>query len=240
MKNVLLTGAARGLGLEIGRRLSSDGYRLIGVGRNLTVDYQLMIDSSAPGQVNFRCFDLNNLQGIPELVRGITKDFGPLYGLVNNAAIGKDGVLATMHASEISEILRVNLEAPILLAKFACRVMLSQGEGRIVNISSIIANTGFNGLSVYGASKAGLSGFTKSLARELGRATITVNNVAPGFMATDMTSGLMGEKLDAIRRRAPLGLAEPSDVASAVSYLFSEQARRITGTTIVVDGGSTA
>jgi 3-oxoacyl-[acyl-carrier protein] reductase len=118
--------------------------------------------------------------------------------------------------------------------------MLSRKEGRIINVSSIIATTGFNGLSVYGASKAGLSGFTRSLARELGRTNITVNCVAPGFMATDMTAGLEGEKLDSIRRRAPLGLAEPDDAAGAVAYLLSNDARRVTGTTLTVDGGSTA
>jgi 3-oxoacyl-[acyl-carrier protein] reductase len=160
--------------------------------------------------------------------------------LVNNAGIGVDGLLATMHAGDIGKVLRLNLEAPILLAKFACRSMLLHRCGRIVNVSSIIATSGFNGLSVYGASKAGLSGFTRSLARELGRANITVNCVAPGFMATEMTAGLERDKLESIRRRAPLGLAEPEDAAGAVAYLLSKDARHVTGTTITVDGGSTA
>lgn len=240
MKNVLITGAARGLGLAIAARLAGEGYKVIGIGRTLTEEYQALIDKATDGQVSFQPYDLNNLDGIPSLVSSITKNAGPLYGLVNNAAIGVDGVLSTMHASDISRVLRVNLEAPVLLAKFACRSMLVRKEGRIVNISSIIATTGFNGLSVYGASKAGLSGFTRSLARELGRANITVNCVAPGFMETDMTAGLEGEKLESIRRRAPLGLAEPGDAARAVAYLLSEDARRVTGTTLTVDGGSTA
>lgn len=240
MKNVLITGAARGLGLAIANRLVGDGYKVIGIGRTLTEEYQSLIDQSSDGQASFQPYDLNELDGIPSLVSSITKNVGPLYGLVNNAAIGLDGVLATMHASDISRVLRVNLEAPILLAKFACRSMLARKEGRIVNVSSIIATTGFNGLSVYGASKAGLSGFTRSLARELGRTNITVNCVAPGFMATDMTAGLEGNKLESIRRRAPLGLAEPKDAAGAVAYLLSEDARRLTGTTLTVDGGSTA
>lgn len=240
MKNVLITGAARGLGLAIANRLVGDGYKVIGIGRTLTEEYQSLIDQSSVNQVSFQPYDLNELDGIPSLISNITKNVGPLYGLVNNAAIGLDGVLATMHASDISRVLRVNLEAPILLAKFACRSMLPRKEGRIVNVSSIIATTGFNGLSVYGASKAGLSGFTRSLARELGRTNITVNCVAPGFMATDMTAGLEGDKLESIRRRAPLGLAEPKDAAGAVAYLLSEDARRVTGTTLTVDGGSTA
>ncbi len=240
MKNVLITGAARGLGLAIAKRLAGDGYNVIGVGRSLTEEYQSLIDQSSNGHVSFEIYDLNELEGIPDLVSSVSRNVGPLYGLINNAAIGLDGLLATMHASEISRILRVNLEAPILLAKFACRSMLERKEGRIINISSIIATTGFNGLSVYGATKAGLGGFTRSLARELGRANITVNCIAPGFMATEMTAGLEGDKLESIRRRAPLGLAEPKDAAGAVAYLLSEDAKRLTGTTVTVDGGSTA
>jgi 3-oxoacyl-[acyl-carrier protein] reductase len=240
VKNVLITGAARGLGLAIAKRLAGDGYNVIGVGRSLTEEYQSLIDQSSNGHVSFEIYDLNELEGIPDLVSSVSRNVGPLYGLINNAAIGLDGLLATMHASEISRILRVNLEAPILLAKFACRSMLERKEGRIINISSIIATTGFNGLSVYGATKAGLGGFTRSLARELGRANITVNCIAPGFMATEMTAGLEGDKLESIRRRAPLGLAEPKDAAGAVAYLLSEDAKRLTGTTVTVDGGSTA
>lgn len=241
IKNVLVTGAGRGLGLYISRRLIAEGYRVIGIGRSLTPDFQKLIDNNLEAKkANFKCFDLNDLDGIPSLVADITKEFGPIYGLINNAAIGADGFLATMHASEISRTLRINLEAPILLTKFTCRTMLIRQEGRIVNVSSIIATTGFSGLSVYGATKAGLIGFTRSLARELGRAGITVNCVSPGFMATEMTSGLEGEKLESIKRRAPLGLAEPEDAAGAVLYLLSEDAKRVTGISIVVDGGSTA
>jgi 3-oxoacyl-[acyl-carrier protein] reductase len=240
VKNVLITGAARGLGLAIATRLAGDGYNVIGVGRSLTEEYQSLIDQSSNGHVSFEVYDLNDLEGIPDLVSSVTRNVGPLYGLINNAAIGLDGLLATMHASDISRVLRVNLEAPILLAKFACRSMLARKEGRIINISSIIATTGFNGLSVYGATKAGLSGFTRSLARELGRTNITVNCVAPGFMATEMTAGLEADKLESIRRRAPLGLAEPKDAAGAVAYLLSVDARRVTGSIVTVDGGSTA
>jgi 3-oxoacyl-[acyl-carrier protein] reductase len=192
------------------------------------------------GCAHFVAYDLDNLGGIPALVSGITREHGPLYGLVNNAGIGLEGVLATMHVTEISKVLRVNLEASILMTKYSCRSMLTQAEGRIISISSIIASTGFNGLSVYAASKAGLEGFMRSLSRELGRAKITVNCVAPGYMETDMTVGLQGDKLTSIRRRAPLGLPRVEDAASAVAYLLSPNAERITGTVITVDGGSTA
>ncbi len=238
--NVLITGATRGLGLEIARRLVADGYRVIGLGRKQTEDFNNLRKSAKGAEVFFVEFDLSDLGAIGDMVRQVTSTHGALYGLVNNAGLGLDGVLATMHPSEISRVLRVNLEAPILLSKFACRSMLKRGIGRIVNVSSIVANTGFNGLSVYGASKAGLNGFSRSLARELGRAGITVNCVMPGFMATDMTAGLQGEKLESVRRRAPLGLATPADAAGAVAYLLSGDAVHVTGTSITVDGGSTA
>lgn len=240
MKPILLTGAARGLGLAIAGRLVSDGYQVIGIGRSVTPAFTKMQASIPTGILNFIPYDLQEIKNIPALVKSVTNKYGRLYGLVNNAGVGHDGVLATQHSSEIATILRVNLEAPILLSKYACRSMLMNQEGRIVNISSIIGSTGFNGLAVYGASKAGLEGFTRSLSRELGRAKITVNCVAPGYMETDMTVGLDEGKMASIRRRAPLGLPLVADAAGAVSYLMSEDGARITGSIITVDGGSTA
>ena len=238
MKTVVLTGPSRGLGLAIAQRLSADGYRIIGVGRALTDDYSALME--AEKGVHFVPYDLADTDGIPKLVTSITREHGAIYGLVNNAGIGLDGVLATQHGTEISRVLAVNLEAAILMTKYGCRSMLAKREGRIVNISSIIASTGFSGLAVYAASKAGLEGFTRSLSRELGRAKITVNCVAPGYMETEMTAGLKGEKLNSIRRRAPLGLPRVEDAAGAVAYLLSEDAAAITGSVITVDGGSTA
>lgn len=240
MKNVVVTGATRGLGLAICERLLENPvYRVIAIGRTPS-DGFTELQTANPDRLAFRPYDLGDLEGIPALVSGITREFGALYALVNNAALGTDGLLATQHVTEITRALRVNLESPIVLTKYACRSMLTKGEGRIVNISSIIASTGFNGLSVYAASKSGLEGFTRSLSRELGRAKITVNCVAPGYMETDMTSGLQGEKLNSIRRRAPLGLPRPEDVSGAIAYLLSPEASMTTGSIITVDGGSTA
>jgi 3-oxoacyl-[acyl-carrier protein] reductase len=239
MKNVLITGATRGLGLAIVARLLREDYRLICLGRTESEGFTAL-RLAHPDRIVMRVFDLYDIDQIPTLVAGLSREFGGFYGLVNNAAVGLDGVLATQHASEIGRALRVNLEAPILMTKYACRTMLTKGEGRIVNISSIIASTGFNGLSVYAATKAGLEGFTRSLSRELGRAKITVNCVAPGYMETDMTMGLQGEKLNSIKRRAPLGLPRPEDVAGSVAFLLSAEAAMMTGSIVTVDGGSTA
>jgi len=171
----------------------------------------------------------------------LSKRHGRIYGLVNNAAIGADGVLATMHEHDIAQSLLVNLQSPIVLTKYVSRSMLLGGGGRIINISSIIGSTGFSGLSVYAATKAGLIGFTKSLSRELGKANITVNCIAPGYMDTDMTKGIAPDKLVSIKRRSPSGkLATVGSVASSVSFLLSEGGDMINGATITVDAGSTA
>ena len=240
MKTILLTGPARGLGLSISKKLVGEGYRVIGVSRKLTSDFEKLMSEKSSGKAHFISCDLEKLKEIPELVNGITRKYGNIYGLVNNAGIAFDGVLATMHGTEISKVLRINLESAIVVTKYASRSMLTSSEGRIINISSIIASTGFNGLSVYAASKAGLEGFMRSLSRELGRSKITVNCVAPGYMETDMTAGMKADKIDSVRRRSPLGLAHVEDVAGAVSYLLSKEAERITGTVITVDGGSSA
>lgn len=239
-KLVIVTGASRGLGLAICRQLLDAGYQVLALARSLS-DELNQLQCGSNNSLHFIAADLAELEQLPSLCSALIKQFGRPYALINNAAVGYDGVLATMHNSEINTLLNINVQAPILLSKYLLRPMLLNQQGRIINISSIIARTGFNGLSVYAASKAALEGFTKSLAREVGKAGITVNCVAPGYMQTEMTSSLQGDKLDSIKRRSPLGrLATPDDAAVAVLYLLSEQASAITGTVITVDAGSTA
>lgn len=239
LKNVLVTGVSRGLGLAIAQRLVQEAnYRVIGLSRTKSNEYGSLCDASE--RAVFAPFDVSNVEEIPQLVAQVSKEYGRYWGLVNNAGIGTDGVLATMHQSDIDRVLRTNLSAPIAFSKYVSRSMLARKEGRIVNISSIIASTGFHGLSVYAASKAGLEGFSRSLSREIGKLGLTVNCVAPGYMETEMTEGLDDQKMASIRRRAPLGLAKPSDAAAAVAYLLGADGGRITGQVITVDGGSTA
>ena len=178
---------------------------------------------------------------IIDLVRQIIDISGNVpYALINNAATGLDGLLATQHNTDIRKVIRLNLEAPILFTKYLTRRMIKYKRGRVINISSIIAQTGYSGLSVYGATKAGLEGFTRSLSRELGKVGITVNCVEPGFMETNMTSSLQGKKLESIKRRSPLGLPNTENVASTVLHLLEEKSQQITGAIFKVDGGSTA
>jgi 3-oxoacyl-[acyl-carrier protein] reductase len=240
MKVVIVTGGTRGLGLAIVRKLYEEGYRLVAIGRSCSVELQALMDK-AQGRVAFEPHDFLNTEKIHELALKLGREHGRIYGLVNNAAVGHDGILATMHEREISELLKVNIEAPILLTKYLLRPMLINGQGRVINISSIMADTGFSGLAVYGATKAALGGFTRSLAREVGKAGITVNTVAPGYMQTDMTHSLQGDKLESIKRRSPLGqLAGVDDVAAGVAYLMGEAAAKVTGITLTIDAGSTA
>ncbi|HEY1544651.1 MAG TPA: SDR family NAD(P)-dependent oxidoreductase [Xanthobacteraceae bacterium] len=244
MTNVIVTGGSRGLGLGIARKLAASGYAAIAIARRKTEPVSAAIEEAKRGKagaVHFVPFDLAAIDEIPDLVRRLRKDFGPIYGLVNNAALGTDGVLATMHNSKIEALIRVNTVSPIVLTKYVVRSMMAEGGGRVVNVSSIIGFTGYSGLSVYGATKASMLGFTRSLAREVGRLGVNVNAVAPGFMDTEMTQGLEGEQRQKVARRSALRrLAEVDDVANAVAFLLGEGGKSITGTVLTVDAGSTA
>jgi len=241
MRNILVTGGSRGLGLAIAKKLVSDGFRVFALARKSTEELNAAITAAPADALHFVAYDLAEIGGVSELVRGLKTAHGPLYGLVNNAALGTEGVLTNMPDAKIEALIQLNVLSPVLLTKAVMRSMMVTGEGRIVNMTSIIGFTGYSGLSVYGATKAAMLGFTRSLAREAGRLGVTVNAVAPGFVATEMTASLTDEQRQRIASRSALKrLAEPEDVAGAVSYLMSEAARNITGTTITVDAGNTA
>ena len=238
--HVMVTGASRGLGLAMTQRLLREGYAVSAVSRTCGEALEGLI-AEYPEHLQHLTADLADTSALQELVARARAGFGPLYGLVNNAGLGTDGLLSNMHATQIEALITLNVTAPIMLSKFAVRSMMTRGRGRIVNLSSIIASTGFSGLSVYGATKAAMVGFTKSLARELGRLDITVNAIAPGFIDTDMTSVLGEDGRDQVVRRTALRrLAEPQDVAAALAFLLSNDARNVTGTVMTVDAGATA
>ncbi|MBR0795999.1 SDR family NAD(P)-dependent oxidoreductase [Bradyrhizobium jicamae] len=242
MRNVLVTGGSRGIGLAIARRLAMSGdYKVIAVARREGEDFARTVHEVGADRLHFRAFDLGDVEKIPSFVKELRDAFGPLYGLVNNAGIGTEGLLATMRNSDIEALIRLNVLSPILLTKYVVRHMMADGAGRIVNISSIIASTGYNGLSVYGASKAAATGLTRSLAREVGRLGITVNAVAPGFIDTELTKSLDDEGRRRIAGRSALRrLPEAKDVAAMVDYLLGDGGRNITGTVLTVDSGNTA
>ena len=233
---VVVTGTSGGLGRAIAERAIADGYRVVGVSRRgVEAD-----EFSRPEAYTHLEYDLGDIDGIGALVASIVRDHGKPYALVNNAALGTDGLLPTMHNSDIEQLVGVNVASPMVLTKYCVRHMLAARRGRIVNISSIVARTGYRGLAAYGATKLAMEGFTRSLARDVGPRGVTVNAVAPGFLETEMTSAL-GDQLDRIRRRSALGrFAALDEVASVVGYLLSDVAAGVTGTTLTVDAGSTA
>jgi 3-oxoacyl-[acyl-carrier protein] reductase len=244
MHNVVVTGGSRGIGLAIARRLAAAGYNVIAVARRESDELRETIREvvkQGSGVLHFKPFDLSEIDAIPIFVKALRDEFGAIYGLVNNAGIGTEGLLATMHNTEIEALVRLNVTSPIVLTKYVARHMMADGTGRIINMSSIIATTGYNGLSVYGATKAAASGFTRSLAREVGKLGITVNAIAPGFVDTELTQSLSEDQRKRIAGRSALRrLPETDDVARMVEYLLGDGGRNITGSVLTIDAGNTA
>jgi 3-oxoacyl-[acyl-carrier protein] reductase len=245
MHNILVTGGSRGIGLAIAQRVAGAGYNVIAVARRESDALReaiAEIEKQGNGRLHFRAFDLSETDAIPAFVKGLRDEFGAIYGLVNNAGIGTEGLLATMHNREIEALMRLNVLSPIILTKYVVRHMMADGAGgRVINMSSIIGSTGYNGLSVYGATKAAATGFTRSLAREVGKLGITVNAIAPGFIDTELTHSLGVEQRQRIAGRSALRrLPESDDVARMVEFLLGEGGRNVTGAVLTVDAGNTA
>ncbi len=232
-KVVVVTGCSKGLGLNISKRLLSSGYFVVGISRSSP-----NIEDSS---FDFVKCDLGDIEEATKVSVAIARKYPELFALINNAAIGLDGLLTTQHNSDINRIIQTNLVSPILLSKYLSRPMLANSNGRIINISSIVANTGYRGLSVYAASKGGLVSFTRSLARDLGPRNINVNCILPGFMESEMTKGLTGNKISRIAERSALKrLVDFDDVGSMVELLLSDAGKGISGSSIVIDAGNTA
>ena len=244
MRNVIVSGGSRGLGLAIGETLALSGFQVIALARSEGDHLPAAIArvaAAGAGALGFEAADLADIDAIPALVKRLRAQVGPLYGLVNNAAMSDAGVLATVPNERMERVVRLNVLSPMVLTKYVVRSIMTGRGGRLVNISSIVAATGYSGLSVYSATKASLVGFTRALARELGPLGVTVNAIAPGFIDTEMTRDLDERDRAKIARRSALGRApDIADVAHAVDFLFSERARNITGTVVTVDAGNTA
>lgn len=239
-KAVIVSGGSKGLGKAIVTGLLNQDYRVATFSRSET-DFLIETRTNTPVErFYWESVDLNEPQTLRAFVFNVYKQFGGIDALINNAGMNLDRVLAVTTDAEIHQILTVNLEATILLSRLVSRFMLQKSEGVIINISSILGTRGFKGTSVYSAAKAGLDGFTRSLARELGGRGIRVNAVAPGFLETDMTGHMPENQRAQIIRRTPLGrLGRPEDIVGLIKFLLSPEAGFITGQTITADGGLT-
>jgi 3-oxoacyl-[acyl-carrier protein] reductase len=244
MRNIVVTGGSRGIGLGIVRKLSASGFHAIAIARSRSADLDAAIaeaETAGVGRISFFGQDLAEIDALQETARALRREFGPIYGTVNNAGLGTSGLLCNMREADIERLTRLNIVSPLVLTKHLLRPMLLVRSGRIVNIASIVAITGYQGISAYSATKAAMLGFTRSLAREVGSLGITVNAVLPGFVDTEMTLELDDAARRKIAHRSALGrLTTVEDIANTVDYLISDQAQGITGSTIVVDAGSTA
>jgi 3-oxoacyl-[acyl-carrier protein] reductase len=238
--NIVVTGGSRGLGLGVAKQLVRAGHKSIVIARNVTPALTEAM-TEQPDRWTFVKWDLAETETFSDLARRLREECGPIYGLVNNAGISVSGILSTTSSADIEAVVRLNILSPLILTKFLVRPMMSARAGRIVNISSIVASTGYSGLSVYSATKASMIGFTRSLAREVGSLGITVNAVAPGFLDTEMTHELNVKQREQIKRRSAMQrMATVNDVAAAIEFLMSDSAANITGTVMTVDAGNTA
>jgi 3-oxoacyl-[acyl-carrier protein] reductase len=234
----LVTGASRGIGAACALALGQAGYRVAVHYKGSEDKANAVVAKLADGQARAFKADLAAPGACQELVKVVKDEMGSVDVLVNNAGVSIDQLLAFAKPEDFDTLLATNLKPVFLLSKFAAKVMIRQKAGRIINLSSVVGHTGNAGQSMYTATKAAITGFTKSIAQELAGFGILANCVAPGFIATDMTDALPEEARAAILAKVPLKrLGTPEDVAGAVAFLASDAARYITGTTIHVNGG---
>lgn len=239
-KTALVTGGSRGIGRAVSLRLAQMGARVAVnyVSRPDAAEETVRLIQAQAGQARIIQFDVADSLAVQAGIKELYDDFGRLDILVNNAGITRDGLMLKMKDEDWDQVLGTNLKGAFNCARAVYRAMMKQRSGRIINITSVIGFTGNAGQVNYAAAKAGLVGFSKSLARELASRGVTVNSVAPGYIVTDMTGDLTEAVKEKILSEIPLGiLGEAEDVAGAVAYLASESARYVTGQCIHVNGG---
>lgn len=240
-KVVLVTGSTRGIGKAIAYTFAEKGAMTIILGRNAELAAQTRDELISKGfkASSFAC-DVTNFKNVQEIIDKILDKYKRVDILVNNAGITKDNLLVRLSENDWDDVINVNLKGVFICSKVISKVMLKAKEGTIINISSIIGITGNIGQANYAASKAGVIGFTKSLALEIASRGITVNSIAPGYIETDMTAQLTENTRNKILNNIPLGrFGTTKDVANVCLFLASDEAKYITGQTIVVDGGMT-
>ena len=240
-KTAVVTGGSRGIGAAIVRKLASQGANVAVVyagSQALAEELCAQCAAEFSGKaVAYRC-DVADFTAVKDLMAQIKKEFGTVDILVNNAGITRDGLLMRMKEADWDDVMNTNLKGVYNCSKAVMRTMMKQKSGRIVNMASVVGEMGNAGQANYAAAKAGVIGFTKSLAKEVASRGITVNAIAPGFITTDMTSVLSDDQKAEMARTIPLGRAgQPEDVANAVLFLASEGAAYITGQVLNVDGG---
>jgi len=233
----LVTGGSRGIGLAICRSLAGGGARVAVVGR----DGQRAEEAAAalPGERHrgYAC-DVGDSTAVQSTVAAVEADLGPIDILVNNAGITRDNILLRMKDEEFDEVINTNLKGAFNFTRSVSRGMMKRRQGAILNVASVVGLTGNAGQANYAASKAGLLGLTKSVAKELASRGVRCNAIAPGFVNTDMTSDLTEAQVEALARLIPMGaLGEPDDIAGAARFLVGPAARYITGQVLAVDGG---
>ena len=238
----LVTGAARGLGRSIAETLASAGAKVacVDINADLLRETVAAIEAAGGSAMPLAC-NVTNSQRVHDVMEEVVKTWGGLQILVNNAGITRDALVMRMKDDQWDAVININLRGTFLFTRAAARPMMKGQRGRIINIASVSGLTGNPGQTNYSASKAGVIGITRTVAKELAGRNITVNAVAPGFIATEMTAALGDDVIEEIEKQVPLGrMGQPQDVADAVLFLASEAAGFITGHVLTVDGGLTA